>query len=64
MNKKFGFLASAVGLSLLIGACEPAAETPTTTPPAGTTPVPPAGTTPVPPATTPGATPPAAPTTP
>ncbi|MFQ4146635.1 beta-Ig-H3/fasciclin [Chlorogloeopsis sp. ULAP02] len=57
MNKKFVFLASAVGLSLLIGACEPAAETPTTTPPAGTTPVPPAG-------TTPGTTPPATPTTP
>jgi hypothetical protein len=34
MNKKFIFLASAFGLSLLIGACQPATQPPTTAPPA------------------------------
>ncbi len=32
MNRKFIFLTSVLGLSVLIGACQPA-ETPTTTPP-------------------------------
>ncbi|AFY47545.1 hypothetical protein Nos7524_1673 [Nostoc sp. PCC 7524] len=76
MSRKVCFLASAFGLSILVGACAPATETPTTAPPV-TTPAPitpevvppattPAPTTPeaVPPATTPEATPPQTPTTP
>ncbi|MEA5605930.1 beta-Ig-H3/fasciclin [Nostoc sp. UHCC 0252] len=32
MNKKFIFLVSAFGLSVLIGACQPGTESPTTAP--------------------------------
>lgn len=59
MNKKLLFLASVVGISILISACEPARQTPTTTPPAGTPP--PADT---PPAGVPQITPTVTPTTP
>ncbi|MER3491130.1 MAG: beta-Ig-H3/fasciclin [Mastigocladus sp. ERB_26_2] len=59
MNKKLLFLASTVGISILIGACEPATQTPTTTPPDGSPP--PAYT---PPAGVPPATPTVTPTTP
>ncbi|GJD18150.1 hypothetical protein RIVM261_031060 [Rivularia sp. IAM M-261] len=55
MNRKLIFLASVIGLNMLIGACQPATDPGTTTappantgatvPPAGTTTVPPAGTT-------------------
>ncbi|WP_242055848.1 beta-Ig-H3/fasciclin [Nostoc flagelliforme] len=38
MNKKFIFLVSAFGLSLLIGACQPGTESPTTAPPAAPSP--------------------------
>ncbi len=53
MNKKLIFLASVVGLNIFMAACEPAAETPTTPPPA-TTPAP----------VVPPTAPPATPTTP
>ncbi|WP_193198970.1 beta-Ig-H3/fasciclin [Nostoc sp. MG11] len=53
MNGKFCFLASSIGLSLLLGACEPAAQTPTAPPAATPTGAPPA----VPPAATPTVTP-------
>ncbi|MBE9004853.1 beta-Ig-H3/fasciclin [Fortiea sp. LEGE XX443] len=52
MNRKLIFLASFFGLSILVGACEPATQPPTTTRPA----VPPTTPTPV--------VPPATPTTP
>jgi len=38
MNRRFIFLASAFGLSVLIGACQPATEPPTTAPPAAPSP--------------------------
>ncbi|MBW4423162.1 MAG: beta-Ig-H3/fasciclin [Nostoc desertorum CM1-VF14] len=50
MNKKLIFLASAVGISVFMAACEPAAETPTNAPPA-TTPAPATPVTPVTPVT-------------
>lgn len=56
MNGKMCFLASSIGLSILLGACEPAAQTPTV-PPAAT----PTG---APPAVPPGATPTVTPNTP
>ncbi len=43
MNRKFFFLASIFGLTVLIGACEPATppgDTPPATPPPATTPAP------------------------
>ncbi|MBD2364435.1 beta-Ig-H3/fasciclin [Anabaena sp. UHCC 0399] len=51
MNRNFILLASSIGLSVLIGACEPATQTPTTAPPPAT-PVPA-----VPPETPPTVTP-------
>ncbi|RUS93457.1 hypothetical protein DSM106972_096060 [Dulcicalothrix desertica PCC 7102] len=52
MNGKLLFLASVFGLNMLMGACQPATDSGTTTPADGTT-VPPAGTgTTVPPAGT------------
>ncbi|WP_242053935.1 MULTISPECIES: beta-Ig-H3/fasciclin [unclassified Nostoc] len=38
MNRRFIFLASAFGLSVLIGACQPGTEPPTTAPPAAPSP--------------------------
>ncbi len=60
MDRKFFFLVSTVGLSIVMSACEPAAQSPTTTTPAPVSPSP-AETSPI---GVPPATPTVTPTTP